>query len=122
MMACPSMTTPTKGKVVLVPFPFDDLSSAKVRPAVCLTDPIGPHRHVVLAFITSQMPHCLLDTDLVLDPGHPGFAATGLRVSSVLRLHRILTATTAVIQRELGTLDPIHQADVATRLRWLFGL
>lgn len=31
----------TKGKVVLVPFPFDDLSSTKVRPAVCLTNPIG---------------------------------------------------------------------------------
>ena len=29
----------TKGKVVLVPFPFDDLSSAKVRPAVCLMEP-----------------------------------------------------------------------------------
>jgi hypothetical protein len=25
-----------KGKVVLVPFPFDDLSTTKVRPAVCL--------------------------------------------------------------------------------------
>lgn len=31
----------TKGKVVLVPFPFDDLMMAKVRPAVCLTEPIG---------------------------------------------------------------------------------
>lgn len=41
-------------KIVLVPFPFDDLSSTKVRPAVCLTDAIGPHQHVVLAFITSR--------------------------------------------------------------------
>lgn len=41
----------TKGKVVLVPFPFDDLSAAKVRPAVCLSDPISQHRHVILAFI-----------------------------------------------------------------------
>ncbi len=31
----------TKGKVVLVPFPFDDLSATKVRRAVCLTEPIG---------------------------------------------------------------------------------
>ncbi len=30
----------TKYKVVLVPFPFDDLSSNKVRPAVCLTNPM----------------------------------------------------------------------------------
>jgi mRNA interferase MazF len=33
----------TSGRVVLIPFPFDDLSGAKVRPAVCLTEPIGPH-------------------------------------------------------------------------------
>lgn len=26
-----------KSKVVLVPFPFDDLSTNKARPAVCLT-------------------------------------------------------------------------------------
>ena len=27
-----------RGKVVLVPFPFDDLSSSKLRPAICLTN------------------------------------------------------------------------------------
>ena len=52
-MENPSML---KYKVVLVPFPFDDLSSTKVRPAVCLTRAIGLHNHVVLAFITSRIP------------------------------------------------------------------
>ena len=36
-----------KYKVVLVPFPFDDFSASKVRPAVSLTEFIGPHGHVV---------------------------------------------------------------------------
>jgi len=72
----------TRGRVVLVPFPFDDLSTAKVRPAVCLTDPIGPHRHVILAFITSRIPTDLLESDLVLDSSLTNFATTGLRVSS----------------------------------------
>ncbi len=112
----------TKGKVVLVPFPFDDLSGTKARPAICLTDPIGPHRHVVLAFITSRAQAELLDTDFVLDSTHPDFAATGLRVSSTLRLHRLMTATTLLIQRELGELSPAMQTEVANRLRQLFGL
>ena len=112
----------TKGKVVLVPFPFDDLSGTKARPALCLTDPIGPHRHVVLAFITSRAQAELLDTDFVLDSAHPDFAATGLRVSSTLRLHRLMTATTLLIQRELGELSPATQTEVANRLRQLFGL
>ena len=55
-----------KGKVVLVPFPFDDLSTTKVRPAVCLTDPVGPHCHVIIAFISSRTPTNLLETDLIL--------------------------------------------------------
>jgi mRNA interferase MazF len=111
-----------KGKVVLVPFPFDDLTGAKVRPAVCLTEPIGTLRHVVLAFLTSQVPAVPFDTDLVLDAAHPDFAATGLRFSSALRLHRLMTTVTSIIQRELGKLPSALQADVDERLRKLFGL
>jgi mRNA interferase MazF len=37
----------TKGKIVLVPFPFDVLTADKVRPALCLTDAIGSHHHVI---------------------------------------------------------------------------
>jgi mRNA interferase MazF len=112
----------TKYKVVLVPFPFDDLSSSKVRPVVCLTDPIGPHRHVVLAFVTSRVPSRPLATDLVIEPSDPDFTSTGLRVSSTLQLHRLMTTTTALIRRELGTLPPTMQSQVNSRLRKLFDL
>lgn len=117
------MTPPaTKGKVVLVPFPFDDLSTTKVRPAVCLTNPIGAHRHVVLAFITSQIPTTLLSSDVVLDIEDSDFSAAGLHVSSTLRLHRLMTVTTTIIQRELGRLPPRAQAEVDAKLRDLFEL
>ena len=112
----------TRHKVVLVPFPFDDLSGSKVRPAVCLTDPIGPHGHVVLAFITSHVPATLLPTDLVIDANDADFASTGLRVSSTLQLHRLMTVTTGLLLRELGTLSPRMQAQVSDRLRRLFDL
>ena len=111
-----------KGKVVLVPFPFDDLSSVKVRPAVCLTEAIGAHRHVILAFITSQVLPDMLDSDVLLDINQPDFAATGLRVSSTLRLHRLMTATTRLIQRQLGELSLAKQEEVGSKLSALFGL
>ncbi|MDO9128794.1 MAG: type II toxin-antitoxin system PemK/MazF family toxin, partial [Anaerolineales bacterium] len=101
-----------KHKVVLVPFPFDDLSSSKVRPAVCLTDAIGPHHHVILAFITSRVEANTLATDFVMEASNTDFTSTGLRVSSTLQLHRLLTATTALIQRELGILSPRMQKQV----------
>jgi mRNA interferase MazF len=112
----------TKHKVVLVPFPFDDLTGAKMRPAVCLTNPIGPHRHVVLAFITSSAAGTPLPTDVDLDASDPDFSSTGLRVSSTLQLHRLITATTSLIRRELGELEPKMQAGVEDRLRKLFDL
>jgi len=112
----------TKGRVVLVPFPFDDLSSTKVRPAVCLTNPIGPHRHIVLAFISSRVPLDILETDVVLEAGEADFPSTGLRVSSILRLHRLMTVTASFIQRDLGELSPRARLELDRRLKKLFEL
>ncbi len=106
----------TKGKVVLVPFPFDDISTTKVRPAASLTNPIGVYCHVILAFITSVIPTDLMATDIVLNTSDPDFAATGLRVSSAIRLHRLMTVSTSVIKRELGTLSPDIQDKIAEKL------
>jgi mRNA interferase MazF len=111
-----------KGKVVLVQFPFDDFSSSKVRPAVCLTEPVGPHRHVVLAFISSQVPREFLETDLVLDAQRPDFKITGLMVTSTVRLHRLMTVTTSIIKRELGVIPEAILLEVNKRLMKLFGL
>ncbi len=110
----------TRGKVVLVPFPFDDLATQKARPAICLTEPITSHRHIVLAFVTSRQPDDQLDTDVVLDPQDPDFAQTGLQVRSTIRLHRLLTVTSRIIRREIGSLSPSLQACVVEALHRLF--
>lgn len=95
----------TKGKIFLAPFPYDDLLVAKLRPAACLTNPVGVRRHIIIAYITSRIPTNLLETDMVLDNTHPDFLISGLRVASTLRLHQIVTVSTIVIQRELGELS-----------------
>jgi mRNA interferase MazF len=112
----------TKNKIVLIPFPFDTLEAAKVRPALCLTDPIGPHRHVILAFISSRIPDNLLESDLLIDSNEEDFGTTGLRVSSTLRLHRLMTVATSLIRRELGVLSPAAQKKVLSKLKKVFGL
>jgi len=112
----------TRYKVVLVPFPFDDLSSSKVRPAVCLTEPIGQYRHIVLAFITSKVPEKLFDSNILIPSDDKDFKITGLRVSSALRLHRMMTATTSIVRRELGQLSEAQQEAVKSKLSTLFNL
>ena len=47
----------------------------------------------------------------------------GLRVASVLRLHRLVTVTTALIRRDMGKLSaPAWQDEVDQKLNVLFGL
>ena len=112
----------SKGKIVLVPFPFDDLSATKVRPAVCLTNSLGPHRHLILAFITSTIPVDLLDTDIMLDSSRSDFALTGLHTTSALRLHRLITVSASLIVRQLGVLPAPVEAQIADKLARLFEL
>ena len=112
----------TRGKVVLVPFPFDDLETQKARPAVCLTEPLTPHRHIVLAFVTSRQPDELLDSDVMLDLQDPEFTQTGLQVRSTIRTHRLLTVSSSVIKRELGVLSPTQQTRVRQAVTRLFGI
>jgi mRNA interferase MazF len=93
-----------KRKIVLLEFPYDDLSDSKIRPAYCLTDPVGENRQIVFALITSRIPTKLLTTDLILDAAHPDFAASGLRKPSTLRLNHLITLRRSMIQRRLGEL------------------
>lgn len=111
-----------KYKIVLLPFPFDDLSSTKMRPAVCLTDKIPPYSHIVLAFITSRPSTDLSETDLLIEASDPDFAQTGLKLDSTIRLHRLVTVSNKTVRRELGSLSKRHQIEVETKLRKLFEL
>ncbi|WP_204105022.1 MULTISPECIES: type II toxin-antitoxin system PemK/MazF family toxin [Spirulina sp. CCY15215] len=103
----------TKGKIVLVSFIFDDLSSVKVRPSLCLTDPIGKYNHVILALITSQIPKKILDTDYILDNSHPDFLGSGLKKSSTIKLEQLMTIRISIISRELGQLSSKTQNQLA---------
>jgi mRNA interferase MazF len=105
-----------KGKIVLIQFPFDNLSSSKVRPAYCLTNSIGIYQHIIFALITSRIPETPLNTDIILKPEHPDFANTGLRQGSTLRLDHLVTLRQSMIQRELGSFPLETQASVANIL------
>ena len=60
----PSTTTYKRGDVVLVPFPFTDLSSSKRRPALIISSDSfnASNQDVILVAITSQIgniPHSI---------------------------------------------------------------
>lgn len=109
-------------KIVLVSFPFDDFSTTKVRPEICLTDVVGKHRHRVVAYITSEPPDDLLETDITLSPMDDGFSVSGLKVSSTIRLHKLVTIPSSMIKRELGRLPEANHLELVNKLKVLFQL
>lgn len=111
-----------KYKIVLVPFPFDDLSGKKVRPAICLTPTIGTYKHVIIAFITSQVHLASEPSDLVIQTTDKNFSLTGLKVDSAVRLHRLVTIPKRIILRQLGELPINFQTLVEAKLKTLFSI
>jgi len=108
-----------KGKIVLAPFPFTDLSSSKVRPVLCLSEHIGSHNQIIVAFISSKVEKDTVDTDIVLDPELDWFPQTGLKVKSVLKLHKLVTTEREFIGQKLGELPMFILKDVDEKLKIL---
>ncbi len=92
-----------KGDIVLIPFPFTDLSQAKLRPAIVLwIDSSG--RDVTVCFVSSQGVEAIADHEFLLDCTDPEFLSNGLKVSSKVRVTRIATVERQLITRRLGQL------------------
>lgn len=83
------MVTPSVGAVVLVPFPFSDLSQSKLRPAVVLAG--AGKDDFVLCQITSKAYADARAVELT----NASFAKGSLRVVSYARPAKLLPPTVA---------------------------
>jgi len=109
-----------RGDIVLVQFPYTDLTGLKLRPALV----VAPQRDadVILAFITSQIGGTDPQTDHLIAPTHAEFGRTGLKVASVIRLDKIATLHRTLVYRRLGSIGPSSTAAVGDLLRRVFEL
>ncbi|MBW4693224.1 MAG: type II toxin-antitoxin system PemK/MazF family toxin [Lyngbya sp. HA4199-MV5] len=92
-----------KGDIVLVEFPFTDLSQTKLRPEIVLSVSTR-FDEITLCFVSSQAVDALELNEFALNTTDPEFAETGLRVTSRVRVTRITTLNSLLIKRRLGKL------------------
>lgn len=88
-----------KGDIVVIPFPFSDLSNAKRRPALVLAALRG--EDLILCQITSQN---ILD-NYSIPLYNSDFESGSLRKISNIRPNRIFTADQSIIIYKIGTLN-----------------
>lgn len=110
-----------KGAVVLVPFPFTDLSGDKVRPAIIVSK-ANLADDVVVAFITSQNERKMQTTDVPVKTTDAGFSLTGLKTNSTIRVQKLATLNKQVVLGELGTLPSTVVRKIDQKLKTLFGI
>jgi mRNA interferase MazF len=93
------MGTLEAGTVVLVPFPFSDLSNSKLRPAVVLAD-VG-RGDFVLCQITSKS----YSDERAVEIGQQSFSTGSLRITSFARPGKLFTANENLFTQKVGTLS-----------------
>jgi mRNA interferase MazF len=115
------MPTISRGDVLLTQFPFTDLSGATVR-ACLVVSPGLIGQDLIVAGISSVVRGDAIGTDVLVEASHPEFSQTGLRVRSVIRLHKLAAIQQSVISRRLGMIGLQLQAEVDQRLKVALGL
>lgn len=101
-----------KGDIVLITFPFTDLSGSKMRPAVVLTD---TELDVTSCFIMTQLQW--------QEPADVQLLATlsnGLRKQSLIRTSKIATLDKTLVKGLLGRLTTDEVNDLNNKLKILF--
>jgi mRNA interferase MazF len=106
---------PRRGEVWLVRFPFSDMSTTKLRPALVL----AVHGHdVIFAGIFSrviQIPG--RKTWLILNQADTDFSRTGLKKTSVLKAEKIAVIHETVLVRRIGSFSHAMMRQVQRLLK-----
>ena len=101
------------GEVVLLLFPFTGRQGAKRRPALVLLD--TGDSDIVVARVTGQARQSPYDIEIT------DWRGAGLRLPSIVRLHKLATLEKALVDRNLGILAATDWAEVHSTIQqmWL---
>ena len=100
-----------KGVIVLIPFPFTDLTGNKLRQAVILFE---TSLDVTVSFITTQL-QWQEPTDILLKPQNQN----GIKKTSLVRLNKIATVDKKLVVGRIGAIDQQQISELNLKLKVL---
>ena len=107
------MPSSSRNDVILVRYPFTDLASAKVRPAVVVSPPHAA-QDILVVPLTSRMATLLPGEFALVD-----WSAAGLHVPTAVK-RGVFTVHERLVVRAIGSLSPEDAARLDDALgRWL---
>lgn len=103
-----------KGDIILVPFPFTDLTNVKIRPAIILATKFDD---ITICFITSMI-RLKDDDDIFVERSN----LNGLKLDSIIKINKIATIDKLLIEGKIGVLENHYIYKINERLIKYFGL
>lgn len=108
------------GDIVLIRFPQTDLKLGKLRPALIIAIAPGRHPDLLISLITSQTNQAVPKFDEIIENSDSDFSNSGLKVTSVVRLGRLVSVEAAVVNARLGQISTDRLEKILERLAtWL---
>lgn len=104
------------GDIIVVPFPFTDLSTTRKRPALVLASLEGDD--IVICEITSRM----RKDSYVVSLENKDLESGSLRTKSIIRLNRLLTINRNKINYKFGKIKQEKLEEVFAKLKAVFRL
>ncbi len=93
------------GDIVLIRFPQADLKQGKLRPALVIAISPGRHPDLLLALISSRLHQATPEFDEIINTSDSDYITTGLKVASLIRLGRLTSVESSVINARLGRIS-----------------
>ena len=104
-----------RGEIWLVRFPFTDLSSTKVRPAVVWA--VYGEDAVVVGVFSRAPTRPLRKTWVLIEEREQDFVQTGLAKTSVVKVEKLAVVHCSVLRRRLGRLSPALMSRIGIALK-----
>jgi mRNA interferase MazF len=95
------------GSIILIPFPFAELTNKKVRPAVVITETDDKYKDLVVSAISSVVPSRISRREILIEPNK----INNLRVNSIIKVDRIVTLKRDDKIADLGKLSSNELAE-----------
>lgn len=108
------------GQVVLFRFSQTDGEQGKLRPALLLGRLPGEYDDWLICMISSQLRHHLAGFDELMQEGDDDFAASGLKVTSSIRIGRLAAVSGDILLGAIGQISEQRLLRIKKRLaEWL---
>ena len=108
------------GQIVLFRFPQTDLEQGKLRPALLLGRLPGEYDDWLICMISSRIRHCVPGFDEVVQETDADFAASGLKLASVIRVGRLAVVEGEILLGAIGQIAAERLQRIKSRLaEWL---